>query len=779
MRPTISIVAGLVWGAMASSRKSSSAIVKRATPQLIQNGDFSTGLSGWTVEPATIPKNGQLCVSVPPGTVNGYVQTTYTFELVKNDVYTLNFTAAASVAQNIGIQTPDLPLDPNLNTTAALSTTAYPFSFTFSPANQAPNASLAFNFNGTSTPGEICLTDISLKRIDRSGYVMDPGPLIKVNQLGYLPNGPKAATIVTPTNEEAEWQLYDSTGVVVSQGHTTPRGYDAASGQNVSTLDFSSYQQEGTGYYLAAPDASGASSVPFDISSTLYGPLRQDALIWFYHQRSGIAINGDLVTTEYSRAAGHIGIQPNQGDTVVPCQRVTDAITAYGEPWTCNYTLDVTQGWYDAGDQGKYVVNGGVSTWQLLAAYERTLHARDVIPGALGDGSLRIPERNNGIPDILDEALWELAFMAKMQVPAGSAPQLFNGSYIDMSGLVHHKMHDNQWTPLPTDPSQDDKRRELHRPSTAATLNLAATAAQASRLIALYNHTYSEQLIAVARTAYAAAKLHPTIYAPSTDWDLGGGAYNDYNTTDEFYWAAAELYITTGEEEFARDISNSLWHTSNISAVFTPGGFGSTQVQALARLDLATVPNNHPDREWIIQSVLEGADEYLQIQQGQAYGLPLNTYPWGSNSNNLNNVQILGTAYDITGNITYRNAALSGIDYILGRNALAHSYVRGYGPRSTQNVHSRLYAHELDSQVPQAPSGAMSGGANAAFTDPPADDVLPGCYPQFCYVDDVNSYSTNEIAINWNSALSWGASWAADQGSGSSTLTTMAFRKIT
>ena len=154
MRPTISIVAGLVWGAMASSRKSSSAIVKRATPQLIQNGDFSTGLSGWTVEPATIPKNGQLCVSVPPGTVNGYVQTTYTFELVKNDVYTLNFTAAASVAQNIGIQTPDLPLDPNLNTTAALTTTAYPFSFTFSPANQAPNASLAFNFNGTSTPGE-------------------------------------------------------------------------------------------------------------------------------------------------------------------------------------------------------------------------------------------------------------------------------------------------------------------------------------------------------------------------------------------------------------------------------------------------------------------------------------------------------------------------------------------------------------------------------------------------------------------------------------------------
>lgn len=44
-----------------------------------------------------------------------------------------------------------------------------------------------------------------------------------------------------------------------------------------------------------------------------------------------------------------------------------------------------------------------------------------------------------------------------------------------------------------------------------------------------------------------------------------------------------------------------------------------------------------------------------------------------------------------------------------------------------------------------------------------ADDVLVGCAPQLCYVDDCNSYSTNEVAINWGSALAWVASWAADQ----------------
>ncbi|THX75535.1 hypothetical protein D6D04_07324 [Aureobasidium pullulans] len=69
-------------------------------------------------------------------------------------------------------------------------------------------------------------------------------------------------------------------------------------------------------------------------------------------------------------------------------------------------------------------------------------------------------------------------------------------------------------------------------------------------------------------------------------------------------------------------------------------------------------------------------------------------------------------------------------------------------------MHSRLFANELSRLIPQnpivppPPKGAMAGG---------------NCVGQFCYVDDVNSYSTNEVAINWGSALAWVASWAADQ----------------
>ena len=338
---------------------------------------------------------------------------------------------------------------------------------------------------------------------------------------------------------------------------------------------------------------------------------------------------------------------------------------------------------------------------------------------------------------------------------------------IDMSGMAHHKMHDNQWTALPTDPSQDPKRRELHRPSTAASLNLAAAAAMAARSFAQYDMAFSQQCLQAATTAYAAAKRHPAVLAPGTDWDLGGGAYSDEDVSDEFYWAAAEMYLTTGQNQYLRDLSNNTYSTANVSALFSiPGGFSWASVAALGQLDLATIPSNVTNRTGIVQSVLDAADMYLAVQGNRTngYGVLLNAYPWGSNSNNMNNIQIVATAYDLTGNNTYRNAALQAIDYALGRNALSQSYIRGYGTKYTQNVHSRLYAHELNDQVPQAPAGAMAGGANEDASDPPADDVLQGSMPQMSYVDDVNSYSTNEVAINWNSALAWVIEWAASQG---------------
>jgi endoglucanase len=105
---------------------------------------------------------------------------------------------------------------------------------------------------------------------------------------------------------------------------------------------------------------------------------------------------------------------------------------------------------------------------------------------------------------------------------------------------------------------------------------------------------------------------------------------------------------------------------------------------------------------------------------------------------------------------------LAALDYILGRNGLNQSYVAGYGEKASANLHHRFWAHQLDASLPQAPAGTIAGGPNAGLQDPVAARRLPGCAPQRCYVDDINSYSTNEEAINWNAPLVWVSQFAAD-----------------
>jgi len=157
------------------------------SPQIIQNGNFANSTSGWESSPAGTIKNGLYCIDVPAGSPAGnssYFRTSYQFLETKNDVYTLNFTASSSVGYDILVQTPDAPLDPNLNSTAALTTSPYPFSFTFSPANQAPNATLEFDLGGAPAAATVCIGDVSMKRIDRSSWRQDYGPAVKVNQVG-------------------------------------------------------------------------------------------------------------------------------------------------------------------------------------------------------------------------------------------------------------------------------------------------------------------------------------------------------------------------------------------------------------------------------------------------------------------------------------------------------------------------------------------------------------------------------------------------------------------
>lgn len=600
---------------------------------------------------------------------------------------------------------------------------------------------------------------------DKQAHAADTGPRVRVNQLGYLPDGPKRATLVTDAEAPLDFTLVDGAGATLFSGKSVPRGLDASAGVTVHSLDFSAIATAGKGLMLKVEDQT---SHPFDIDPALYDTLPVDAASYYYPVRSGIEILEAIAGEGYGRPAGHVGAPGdggvNQGDMAVPCQAPASSEKAYGEPWTCDYTLDVTGGWYDAGDHGKYVVNGGISVAQLMATWDRAIarHA-SLTPGPnadgiLGDSTLRIPEHGNGIPDILDEARWELDWMLKMQVPEGEA----------LAGFLHHKIHDNEWTGIPLLPHEDPKVRELHRPSTAATLNFAAVAAQGSRLFRPYDEEFADRLLRQGKIAWRVARAAKNIYAPAEDGSSGGGPYNDAELRDEYYWAASEIYLATGDAGYLDYLRNSPHWDGD---VFRPEGFDWGNVAPFARMQLAMHGSALPekDRAAIVQSVLDGADRLIAIAQGQPFGHPYapasGKYEWGSTHLVIQNALVLATAYDLSADRKYRQAALEAADYIFGRNALNLSYVTGYGEHFARNQHSRWFARAVNADLPHPPKGSLAGGPNSAIQDPVAQKLFAeaGCAPQTCYVDDIESWSTNEITINWNAALTQFAAWLADQ----------------
>jgi endoglucanase len=255
-------------------------------------------------------------------------------------------------------------------------------------------------------------------------------PAVALNQLGFRPADPKRAILLTAGDAPLRWTVTDTAGRVVLEGVSRPGRPDAAGQGREHILDLGALRTPGAGYRVHVGEARSA---PFAIRPDLYAPLARDALAFFYHQRAGTPIEARFARgTQWARPAGH----PRE---VAPC---FDGADGRGDRWPgCRYTLDVTGGWYDAGDHGKYVVNGGIAVWTLLNLYEWTGGR------ALPDRSQPVPEAGNGVSDLLDEARWEVEFLLRMQVPDGSRQSVAVGqrtrtgpltmTEIDTSGMAH------------------------------------------------------------------------------------------------------------------------------------------------------------------------------------------------------------------------------------------------------------------------------------------------------------------------------------------------------
>ena len=547
-------------------------------------------------------------------------------------------------------------------------------------------------------------------------------PPVRVNQLGYLPAGPKQATLVSSAAEPVDSAVVDEHGQTAHTGRSQPWPVrpEPTSGLNVHRLDFSGLSTSGR-FTVAAGNAS---SHPFTIESGLYAGLAVDALRFFYLQRSGCPID-ESRAPGYGRPAGHVGVPPNTGDTTVPAWTGPDAERLY-PGWSESGRFDVSGGWYDAGDHGKYVTSGALPAWQLLAAVELLRAHLAAAPDGLEAA-------------LLEEVRWQLDWLLRMQVPAGHP----------YAGLAFHRVHGTEWAPPAMWPHQDPATRVLHRPSTGAGLHLAAVAARAAQTYAEADPAYADRLLAAARRAYAAAQAQPALIAPDDQGEFGGGPYGDDDLSDDFFWASAELWLTTREPAYRTAVDASLHRNGD---PFPLDGFDFDAVAGPAHLSLGST-----------DLVRAAALRLLVLQQDQPWGQPYapnGPWGWGSNGRILNNLMLLGRAYELTGEADLLAATRTGMDYLLGRNAVGQSYVTGYGTHFSRHQRTHHFAHDIDPAFPPPPSGALAGGpTNQTYPGFPDDPRLPDLPPQRAYLDVATSETTNDVCIRWNAPLVWVATF--------------------
>ncbi len=325
---------------------------------------------------------------------------------------------------------------------------------------------------------------------------------------------------------------------------------EPTSGLSLHQLEFTGLGATGEGFHL---EAAGRRSHPFRVSADLYRTLSADALRFFTLMRSGTAILADE-HPGYARPGGHLGQPPNRGDTAVRAWAGPDAERLY-PGWTCEGSFDVSGGWYDAGDYGKYTTSGSVAVWQLLTTLDLVRSVGTAPP--------------TQVTALLAECRWELDWLLRMQVPSG----------YPLSGMAFHRVHGTDVvTVARLGPRGPDRARAAPSLDQRRRCTWSRSPPRAHGCSVATTPEYAERLLGAARLAYAAAERHPPLVAPDDHALFGGGPYDDDELGDDVYWAAAELWLATGEDAYRNRVLASPHHRDH---AFDPAGHDFDRVAAL------------------------------------------------------------------------------------------------------------------------------------------------------------------------------------------------------
>lgn len=372
--------------------------------------------------------------------------------------------------------------------------------------------------------GVLLLVSSGLSAQELSKYIV-------VDQFGYLPESRKVALIRDPqvgfdadesftpgswycvVNANTGEKLYRAKPLIWKSGKT-----DQSSGDKAYQLEFTHVTEAGRYYIL--DEEQNLRSFEFVISPDVYNEVLRQAMRTFYYQRVGCRKEAPYADAGWEDEASHVGdLQDNN------CRSWFDKLNSDSEK-------DVSGGWYDAGDYNKYTNWTANYVVEFMKAYIEK-------PEAWGD-DYNIPESGNGIPDILDEAIWGIDHLLRMQQADGSVL-----SIVGEAGA--------------SPPSSATGASYYGPPNTSATWNTSAAFAIASgvyREIGML--AYADTLLKRAELAYDWGEIYPDslFYNNSQEHGtkyLGAGQQetDDYGRAMGHLEAACYLFRETGEERFS------------------------------------------------------------------------------------------------------------------------------------------------------------------------------------------------------------------------------------
>lgn len=536
---------------------------------------------------------------------------------------------------------------------------------------------------------------------------------VRLNQVGYYPNEEKAI-VIEGVYPEGMIQVKDKDGKTVLEP-TKIRKAVAPWGNKIRyVVDLSDLKEEGQYDVCVA-----GTKVPMTISNKALHDISVASLKLFYLIRSGVPIEKQYAG-EYARPLGH-------ADTNVLIH--SSAATKSRPEGT---VISSPLGWYDAGDYNKYVVNSAFSIGLMLGVYEQNKVYFDQL-------NTNIPESDNQTADFLDEMMFNMKWLLTMQDPD--------------DGGVYHKLTTPNFEGfvMPADCKQP---RYVVAKSVTGTLDFAAVMAQMAHLMK-DNKDYmdfSKQATIAAEKAYQWAVANPNAFYQQSEMnknykpEVNTGEYGDGNANDEFFWAATELYKLTGKAQYLQEARRLIPNDYLVPSWGNVSGLGM----------LAWLTADQPELAEVAKKALKRCcDEYIKgvdTSSFQApYGMREKDFGWGHLSERCCGMGIsllFADRYVEKGK--YHRFALENVDCLLGRNALGYCYVTGFGQKSPMHPHHRI--SEADGIEKPFP-GMLVGGPNPGQQDKMENLTYPSGLPDESYTDNMASYASNEIAINWNAAL--------------------------